>query len=304
VDSVHQHPDFGIEYPDSTLAQEEIAAQFRQKSGANFSCCAGAIDGMLIWIQRPSETECERLGVGSGKFFCARKHKFGLNCQAVCDCRGRILDISVVFPGTTSDCLAFEGSSLFQRLERGLLLPHLCFFGDNAYLNSTYMATPFVGVGLDQDADAYNFYHSQLRIRIECAFGMLTERWSILRRPMPRNITVKKTIAMVCCLAKLHNFCINEVDSEKMSPLSAQDVITLENAGVVPLTEHTGTSQGVPTQLLAGGHHFDDMPRYRRRQAQSSTRGRSIDSSLPRQRLLVQVEEACLRRPTPISRRN
>jgi hypothetical protein len=128
VDAVHQHPDFGIEYPESTFAQVEIAAQFRQKSGANFSCCAGAIDGMLIWIQRPSETECERLGVGSGKFFCARKHKFGLNCQAVCDCRGRILDISVVFPGTTSDCLAFEGSSLFQRLERGLLLPHLCFF--------------------------------------------------------------------------------------------------------------------------------------------------------------------------------
>eukprot|EP00804_Cyclotella_cryptica_P000736 CCRYP_001013-RA/>CCRYP_001013-RA protein AED:0.71 eAED:0.71 QI:0/0/0/0.5/1/1/2/0/68 len=30
---------------------------------------------------------------------------------------------------------------------------------------------------------------------------------------MPIGITVKKTIALVNCLAKLHNFCIDEVDA-------------------------------------------------------------------------------------------
>ena len=29
--------------------------------------------------------------------------------------------------------------------------------------------------------DAYNFYQSQLRINVECAFGVLTNRWTILR---------------------------------------------------------------------------------------------------------------------------
>ena len=46
-------------------------------------------------------------------------------------------------------------------------------FGDNAYLNTPYMATPFTNVAGDPNRvaeDSYNFYHSQLRIRIECAF--------------------------------------------------------------------------------------------------------------------------------------
>ena len=39
----------------------------------------------------------------------------------------------------------------------------------------------------------------------------MVKRWGILRKAIPR--CVKKTIALVNCLAKLHNFCINEVDS-------------------------------------------------------------------------------------------
>ena len=61
------------------------------------------------------------VGCDSGKFMCGRKKKYGLNCQAVCDVRGRILDISIMYPGSTSDCLAFEGMSLFCDLEEGLL---------------------------------------------------------------------------------------------------------------------------------------------------------------------------------------
>jgi DDE superfamily endonuclease len=99
--------------------------------------------------------------------------RFGLNCQAVCDVDGRFLDISIMYPGSTSDCLAFEGMTLCQQLEDGLLAPGLCIFGDNAYLNTPFMATPYSGT-TGGTKDAYNFYHSQLRIRIECAFGILT----------------------------------------------------------------------------------------------------------------------------------
>ena len=80
------------------------------------------------------------------------------------DVCGRILDISIVYPGSTSDCLAFEGMSLFQKLEQdGILAPGLCLFGDNAYLNTPYMATPFAAVS-GGSKDLYNFYHSKLRI--------------------------------------------------------------------------------------------------------------------------------------------
>jgi DDE superfamily endonuclease len=191
IDAINAHPDFEIMYPASHDEQRAIAEGFRKKSGANFDCCAGAIDGILIWIHKPTEEDCEKAGCSSGKFFCGRKHKYGLNCQAVCDLRGRFLDISIVYPGSTSDCLAFEGMSLFAKLEGGLLAPALCLFGDNAYLNSIFMATPFSGVS-GGSKDAYNFYQSQLRIRIECAFGIFTHRWSILCSAIPMNISIKK----------------------------------------------------------------------------------------------------------------
>ena len=111
-----------------------------------------------------------------------------MNCQAVSDCRGRILDISIKYGGASSDCLAFEASDLHTRLENGLMHQdgdneRFVLFGDNAHLNTTYMATPFTNVAGDPNRvaeDSYNFYHSQLRIRVECAFGMLVQRWGIL----------------------------------------------------------------------------------------------------------------------------
>ena len=77
----------------------------------------------------------------------------------------------LVYPGSTSDCLAFKGMSMFQKLEQGILAPGLCLFGDNAYMNTQYMATPYAAVS-GGTKDAYNFYHSQLRI--ECTFSILT----------------------------------------------------------------------------------------------------------------------------------
>ena len=90
-----------------------------------------------------------------------------MNCQAVCDVRGKFLEISILYPGSTSDCLAFEGMSFYRKLENGILATGLCLFGDNAYINAIFMATPFSGGISGGSKDAYNFYLSQLRIRIE-----------------------------------------------------------------------------------------------------------------------------------------
>ena len=105
--------------------------------------CAGAIDGILIWINRPTLEESRKVGVDQQKFYCGRKHKFGLNCQAVCDVRGRFLDISITYGGASSDLLAFENSKLYKLLEKGILAHGLVFFGENANLNSLFMALPF-----------------------------------------------------------------------------------------------------------------------------------------------------------------
>ena len=304
VDAINGHPSFNIEYPDNHGKQMTIAQGFHEVSAAGFNSCAGAIDGVLIWIHKPSKKDCRDAGCDEGKFYCGRKKKFGLNCQAVCDVRGRILDISVLYPGSTSDCLAFEGMSLFQKLEQGILAPGLCLFGDNAYINTPFMATPYPAVS-GGTRDSYNFYHSQLRIRIECTFGMLTNRWSILRSAMPMKVTVQKTVALVVALAKLHNYCIDAQDSCTDVRITAIDEWTSELNGAVPLVPvqvDDAMNNVVPEQLMGGGHHFDDMGGAVGRHNLQRRYNRTSQMNgvpLPRERLHHHIESIGVTRPIP-----
>ena len=108
VEAVHRTSLFNLIFPQDHDAQRTLAQQFRMRSQAGFDCCVGAVDGILIWILQPKATCCKESKCDATKFFCGRKHKFGLNCQAVSDCRGRFLDMSIRYPASTSDCLAFE----------------------------------------------------------------------------------------------------------------------------------------------------------------------------------------------------
>ena len=276
VEATNMKDEWYIQYPQNHEEQVKIATDFKVKSSVDFGVCAGAIDGILIWINRPTREEAAKVGVDQQKFFCGRKHKFGLNCQAVCDVRGRFLDMSITYGAAASDVLAFENSELYKLLEKGLLATDLVLFGDNAYLNSTFMATPFPNTS-GGPKDNYNFYHSQLRIRIECAFGMLVQRWGILRMAMPIGISVKKTIALVNCLAKLHNFCINEANSADKG--LCEDIGNIESGdgGFVPMVTNgeihdvLAVNVQTPDGLVGGGEHFDDIPRALRRVRSSAT---------------------------------
>jgi hypothetical protein len=55
VDAINGHPSFNIEYPDKHGKQMSIARGFHEVSAAGFNSCAGAIDGVLIWIHKPSK---------------------------------------------------------------------------------------------------------------------------------------------------------------------------------------------------------------------------------------------------------
>ena len=70
------------------------------------------------------------------------------------------------------------------------------------------MLVPFTGAEkLDVEKDAYKFFQSQVRIRIEMAFGRLTTKWQILRRKLETSLEVSLIILSAC--AMLHNFIIN-----------------------------------------------------------------------------------------------
>lgn len=290
VDAINLCPSLQMEFPDDHREQMKIAAGFKELSNVDFEGCVGCIDGMLVWTNKPSKPSLDPVGVGPKKFFCGRKKKFGLNLQAICDHKRRFLDIEAEHPASTSDYLCFTTSEIHQRLkEDGFLADGLCLFGDNAYVNTPFMATPYRGSN-EGVKDAYNFYHSSLRINIECAFGMLVHRWGVLRKPLPVNISIKKTAQLVRALCILHNFCIDNRESNADSA-SAEDTFAGLSAG--------GFDQPVPTarpeQLMDGGDHFEDYPRGNRRVYE-----RRADLVLPRERYVMHLEAMGVNRwPAP-----
>jgi len=99
--------------------------------------------------------------------------RFGLNMQAAQNAIGQFLDVTIDTPGVTSNYVSFQMSNLWDKLETpGFLAEGLCVFGDVAYVNTMYLAALFESV-TDEQKDSYNYFHSQLWIRVKCAFGML-----------------------------------------------------------------------------------------------------------------------------------
>jgi hypothetical protein len=73
VDDVNGCSGLEFHYPSSHNEQRKIADGFWSESKPGFECCAGAIDGMLLWLEQPSEEECDLAHCGSQRFFCGRK---------------------------------------------------------------------------------------------------------------------------------------------------------------------------------------------------------------------------------------
>ena len=214
---------------------------------------------MSLWIDKPKKKECKDKGVDSGKFYCGRKGKYGLNVQAVCDAMRRFTYISIEHPASASDFLAFATSGLCKELTETMPLPEgFCLCGDNAHINEPYMAVPFPNQGRGPKDD-HNYHHSQVRINIECAFGVLTNRWRTLKSPINSNVGIAKVTALTACLCRLHNFCIDHGDASVPARYK-HDALTLMD--FTDVVEENGDR--MPIGLVGGGEHFDDVDGGRR----------------------------------------
>jgi hypothetical protein len=111
-------------------------------------------------------------------------------------------------PGKTNDARAFHRCiSLRTWLDN---LPKEYFLiGDNAYTLTDNMMIPFSGAQRHPEQHrTYNFFLSQLRTQIECAFGRLTTKWRILRANLDSS-KLENHIKVFRVAAKLHNFVID-----------------------------------------------------------------------------------------------
>jgi hypothetical protein len=175
--------------------------------------CIGVIDGWLCPIRVPRRTECGRVL----SFFSGHYQRYGLNIQACADHLSRFTAVSINSPGGMNDALAFQRwhlSKFLQKIPDGYFV-----IGDNAYVQTRVVLTPYNKAQLDgrPDRHNYNFFVSQLRIRVEMAFGLLVNKWRILKRPL--CVKLRNCRIVVMAAMRLHNFCIsqrvleNETDS-------------------------------------------------------------------------------------------
>jgi hypothetical protein len=77
VEAVNSCDESSIEYPESKTAQLKITHDFENVSKVKFSNCAGAIDGILIWILKPSEEDANEAGCGRRIFFVVARENLG-----------------------------------------------------------------------------------------------------------------------------------------------------------------------------------------------------------------------------------
>ena len=292
VQAVNNCDELAFKFPTTEAECKEIASEFVLRSKAGFSNCVGCIDGLLVWIEKPSTDECEARGVNSGKFYCGRKGKYGLNMQAVCDARRRFIDVSILHPASASDYLAFVTSSLSERLssEATRLPEGYCLYGDAAYVNESFMAVP-IGKVSSGPKDDYNYFHSQVRINIECAFGILTNRWRLLKSPLHNKISINRVTALISCLCRLHNYCIDHGESKAPSRYER---------GPLTLMDFSDTAEGEeerPLGLMGGGDHFEDVDGGRRRASYLGRR--RANGYLPREIMLEHVSNIDIHRPRP-----
>lgn len=205
LDAVLQCDSLKIKMPSSAEEWEAVRRGFHAKSsGGIVHGCVGALDGYLQQIVAPRRKE---VGGNVLAFFSGHYLVYGINCQAMCDADLKFLYFGVVAPGRTNDNVAIDRCEglleLINSLPDGLFV-----VGDAAYTLMEHLLIPFVGCMKDDpDRDAYNFHISQLRIRIEMAFGRLVSKFGILRSKMKCSLKTTTRVLMVC--ARLHNYIID-----------------------------------------------------------------------------------------------
>lgn len=184
-----------------------IAEGFKKK--ANFPNCIGAIDGKHIRLVQPRHS--------GSMYYCYKSH-FSTVLLAICDANYCFTYVDVGAYGKEGDSTIFKNSKFFEKvMDNQLNIPHsspisssddtplpYVILGDEAFALSTHVMRPFPRNSLSEERKIYNYRHCRGRRFIECAFGILTNKWRIFHRPLNVNINLAEDIIKACVV--LHNF--------------------------------------------------------------------------------------------------
>ena len=239
-----------ISFPDTPEELENNRKRFEAKSTNKvMRGCVGAMDGLFATTKQPSIADSK----GNPRaYHSGHYNDYGLNVQAICDARLRFLFFAVAAPGRTGDLVAYEMLTIREIIEN--LPAGLYVVADAAYMLTEHVLVPFTGGDRQSaDKDTFNYFLSQLRIRIEMAFGLLTNKWRILRT----HIETKKfnTSRVLEACARLHNFVIDHDSDDHFDDEEDEDddfqIATMEGSplgwGYLPTVQPLQTILGTST---------------------------------------------------------
>ncbi|XP_068125991.1 uncharacterized protein [Hyperolius riggenbachi] len=198
-------PEF-LKFPDMA-DWEKICQDFWVKT--NFPNCVGAVDGKHIRIVMPPNT--------GSKYFNYKKY-FSIVLLAVADANYRFSYVDVGAQGSSSDSGIFQHSRFGVKLQEGNInlppprpWPHtngpdrpLVFIGDEAFALSNHLMRPFPQRSLNPQRTVFNVRLSKARKVVECAFGIMANKWRIFHTSMMMDTANAVTIVKAACV--LHNF--------------------------------------------------------------------------------------------------
>lgn len=215
-----------MQLPNTPDAWEQIANSFQIK--ANFPHCIGAVDGKHITIKKPSN---------SGSMYFNYKDYFSIILLAVVDSEYRFTYVSVGAYGKDCDSSIFKTTTFWKKLtENTLNLPKprllskysetkvpFVLIGDEGFALHEHLLRPYGGTHLDKKKRIFNYRLTRARRYVECAFGILANKWRLFHRPLDVNVETAIWITKACTV--LHNF-VREKDGFNFENIQHAEVNT------------------------------------------------------------------------------
>ena len=171
----------------------------------NFPHCLGAVDGKHVCMECPK-------GAGSAYFNYKKFHSLVL--MAACDAKYCFTLLDIGGYGRDNDAAIFTESifgKMFEESPTDLhipspqltgaeMLPYV-LIGDEIFALKPWFMKPFPGRDLNENKCIFNYRLSRARRTIENAFGILSAKWRIYRKPIRADVgTVEKIVKATVCL--------------------------------------------------------------------------------------------------------
>lgn len=215
--------------PNTKEEWEQIADDYFNKW--QFPNCLGALDGKHVTIRSPKN---------SGSLNFNYKKTFSVVLMALADANYKLIYVDVGCKGRVSDGRVFNRSSLHAAIENNQLnippprkLPSsndevpFVIIADDAFALKTYLMKPFSFRGQNRAEHIYNYRLSRARRMVESTFGLMANRFRVLRTIMELSeVNVNHCILAICAL---HNWLMTLEPSDPNQDTLTQDRETVDD---------------------------------------------------------------------------